>query len=133
MEGARRVSSDSRPEASREDVARWVDAVRTMPPEELGAFERQTRRTYQHHSLIDFIRAVVIRREQLERDGWYRMGPSYRKPAGGFLAVSASPKAPPSVTAAPTASATPKSATVAHSSSATHHLVLTAALPARSP
>jgi hypothetical protein len=36
-----------------------------MPAEELEAFERETRRTYQHHSLIDLIRAIVVRRAEL--------------------------------------------------------------------
>ena len=81
------ATTDTRPEAHPEHVARWCEAVRTMAADELAAFERQTRRSYQHHSLIDFIREVVVRRHQLEREGWYRVRPSYQKPAGGFLVI----------------------------------------------
>ena len=45
------------------------------------------RRTYQHHSLIDLIRAIVVRRAELERARRFRIKPTYRKPAGGFLAI----------------------------------------------
>src|SRR5688500_11686693 len=78
---------DSRPEATPDDVARWCEAVRTMPAEELAAFERQTRRAFQHHSLIDLIVAIHNRREPLEREGWYRVRPTYRKPVGEFPAI----------------------------------------------
>jgi hypothetical protein len=58
-----------------------------MSADELGNFERQTRRAYQHHSLIDLIRAIVVRRAQLERARWFRVRPTYQRPAGGFLAI----------------------------------------------
>ena len=44
-------------------------------------------RAYQHHSLIDLIRAIVVRRAELKRASWFRIRPTYRKPAGGFLAI----------------------------------------------
>ena len=40
------MSPDSRPEAAPDDVARWCEAVKTMPADELGTFERQTRRAF---------------------------------------------------------------------------------------
>lgn len=78
---------DTRPEATIEDVERWVEAVQTMAAEELGDFERRTRGAFQHHSLVDLIRAIVVRRAELERATWFRIRPSYQKPAGGFLAI----------------------------------------------
>jgi hypothetical protein len=81
------VKPNPRPEAAPDDVARWCEAVQTMPAEELAAFERRMRRTYQHHSLIDLIRAIVVRRAELERARRFRIKPTYQKPAGGFLAI----------------------------------------------
>jgi hypothetical protein len=57
----KRIVPESRPEADPNDVARWCEAVRTVSADELGRFERQTRRAYQHHSLIDLIRAIAAR------------------------------------------------------------------------
>jgi hypothetical protein len=78
---------DARPEATTEEVARWVADVQTMTADQLSDFDRRTCRAYQHHSLIDLIRAIAVRREQLERASWFRIKPTYRKPAGGFLAI----------------------------------------------
>ena len=78
---------DARPEADPADVAQWCTAVETMNAEELGDFERQTRQTYRHHSLIELIVAIHYRRVHLERARWFRIKPSYQKPAGGFLAI----------------------------------------------
>ena len=80
-------NADSRPEAAPDDVARWREGVRGMSAEELATFERRTRRAFQHHSLIDLLVAIHNRREQLERGRWFRIRPTYRKPAGGFLAI----------------------------------------------
>src|SRR5688500_348475 len=55
--------------------------------EELAQFERRIRAAFQHHSLIDLVVAIHNRRERLEGEGWYRVRPTYRKPAGGFLGI----------------------------------------------
>src|SRR5688572_11327921 len=80
------VNHDTRPEATPDDVARWCEAVAGMTAAELGELERSTRRAYQHHSIVDLIRAVVVRRAELERASWFRVKPSYPKTANGFLA-----------------------------------------------
>ena len=81
------MSTHSAPEANPDDVARWCEAVATMPADELGQLERETRRRYQHHSIVDLIRAIVVRRAEIERASWFRVKPTYQKPAGGFLAI----------------------------------------------
>ena len=78
------MSPDSRPDAPPDDVTRWCEAVKTMPAEELATFERQTRRAFQHHSLIDLIVAIQNRREQLERGRWFRIRPPTKNPQAGF-------------------------------------------------
>ena len=78
------MSPDSRPEAAPDDVARWCEAVKAMPADELAEFERQTRRAYQRHSLIDLIRAIVVRRAELERGRWFRIKPPTKNPQAGF-------------------------------------------------
>ena len=81
------MSPDSRPDAPPDGVTRWCEAVKAMPAEELATFERETRRAFQHHSLVHLIVAIHNRREQLERGRWFRIRPTYQKPAGGFLAI----------------------------------------------
>jgi len=78
---------DTRLQATPADVDRWVRAVQSMTAAELGDFERRIRGAYQPHSLIDLVRAIVVRRVELERPSWFRVKPTHRKPADGFLAT----------------------------------------------
>jgi hypothetical protein len=55
-----------------------------MPAGELATFERRICRAFQHHSLIELKVAIRKRREPLERDGWYRVRPTYPNRQAGF-------------------------------------------------
>lgn len=78
---------DNRPCATEQELAAWIDAVQAMDAMMLGNFERRIFPAYQHSSLVPLQVAIVNRRAQLERARWFRIKPSYAKPAGGFLAV----------------------------------------------
>ena len=78
---------DDRPYATEQELAAWIDAVQAMDAMMLGDFERRISPAYQHSSLVPLQIAIVNRRAQLERARWFRIKPSYSKPAGGFLAV----------------------------------------------
>jgi hypothetical protein len=74
---------DTRPCATEQELATWVDAVQTMDATTLGEFERRVFPAYQHASLVPLQVAIVKRRAQLERSRWFRIRPSYSKPTGG--------------------------------------------------
>ena len=78
---------DPRPCATEQELAAWIDAVQTMDATTLGDFERRIFPAYQPTSLVPLRIAIVNRREQLERERWFRIKRSYSKPTGGFLAV----------------------------------------------
>jgi hypothetical protein len=78
---------DNRPCATEQELAAGIDAVQAMDAMILGDFERRIFPAYQHSSLVPLQVAIVNRRAQLERARWFRIKPSYAKPAGGFLAV----------------------------------------------